>query len=577
MIDGKRFVRRFFASELIGIFMGAPVAVAYVLLLIRFTPDETRTIVFAAAVMTIAIVLLMAAPTNLILTRGLKNGLDGLIRGDIEPAAAERLFGRLNRLPYWHGFWIFFRISLGVFLVALFLVFHRSMPPIQIFSGFFLAVYGAYIAGLTAFMSIQFMVRAPCEAMVREGRIDLAAIRRRRHFGVSFYRRSIIFLVIPTCYASASVFLFFYINASIDVSPGEMMARLLGVLAVNVFTMLASIFLIVHPVHRRIEDLELSLAVFAEDSGDLTRTMPTSLSDEFDYISHQINEALCSLRNMFRNIQSISASLFDSTARQASAVRAIYEDSNDQSATVKDIVAAMTDSGQRSHEVAEDVRSVAAGAEAARSKAEDGVAIIRRNNAKMKEIKGANAGTIREVHQLNEQIKGISEVAGIIKGIADQTKIIAFNAELEAGSAAGDGRNFEIVAGEVRRLADNTVEATQEIAETMAVVQSSSNRLISASEEGTRKIEEGWAVTHELEQVFENILEAAENSAASADRITAAIDHQASAFEDILFKLKEIADGIEGFAHAAGEATEATESMKGIAEDLDRIVKRYVV
>ncbi len=577
MMDGKRFIRRFFASEMIGAFLGAPVAVAYVLLLIRFTPGEVRTIVAAAAVMTAAVVLLMAAPTNHLLTRGLREAIDGLARGDLDSAGAERLFRRLNRLPCWHGFWIFARIAIGIFLIALYLVFRRSMPPVQIFSGFFLAVYGGYIAGLTAFMAIQHLVREPCETMVREGRIDLAAIRKRRYFGISFYRRAVIFLVIPAFYANASIFLFFYINAMADLTPDDMMARLLGVLGVNLFTLFGSIFLIVQAVHRRIEGLEQSLTVFAADSGDLTRTIPTSLSDEFDYISHQINEAIGNLRKLLRKIQSTSGGLHESTSRLSSAAQSIYTASSDQSSAVKEIVSAMTDSERRSREITEDVRSVAASAEGARSRAGDGVAIIRRNNAKMEEIKGTNAETIREVHQLNEQIKGIWEIVGIINAIASQTKIIAFNAELEAGTVSGDGRNFEIVAGEVRRLADNTVESTQEIEETMAVTQSASDRLIMASEEGTRRIEEGWAVSNELERVFETILEAAENSAASADRITAAIDRQASAFEGILQKLTGISDGIERFADSTGDANQATDSMKGIAEDLNRIVKRYVV
>ena len=71
--------------------------------------------------------------------------------------------------------------------------------------------------------------------------------------------------------------------------------------------------------------------------------------------------------------------------------------------------------------------------------------------------------TISGIKMLGEKIESIWDIVNIINGIADQTKIIAFNAELEASAAGEAGKNFQIVATEIRRLADSTVSSTNEI------------------------------------------------------------------------------------------------------------------
>jgi hypothetical protein len=113
----------------------------------------------------------------------------------------------------------------------------------------------------------------------------------------------------------------------------------------------------------------------------------------------------------------------------------------------------MEDSDSLSKKVAERINEVARIANQTREFVERGYAIIKSNLEKMDEIQATNSDTIAGIRSLGTQIESIWEVVNIINGIADQTKIIAFNAELEASAAGEAGRNFQIVATEVRRLA----------------------------------------------------------------------------------------------------------------------------
>jgi methyl-accepting chemotaxis protein len=176
---------------------------------------------------------------------------------------------------------------------------------------------------------------------------------------------------------------------------------------------------------------------------------------------------------------------------------------------------------------------------------------------------------------LSEKIEAIWEIVSIINSIADQTKIIAFNAELEASAAGDAGKNFQIVASEIRRLANSTVTSTSEIKNKINEIQHSSDRLITASEDGTNKIQEGGKLTENLHQTFEEILETTEISADSAKNMSLSIRQQVLSFEQILLTLKQISEGINNFVTSTKSTAEITTNLKQMSDSMKDFLSRY--
>jgi methyl-accepting chemotaxis protein len=208
---------------------------------------------------------------------------------------------------------------------------------------------------------------------------------------------------------------------------------------------------------------------------------------------------------------------------------------------------------------------------------EQGSDIIKNNLEKMNEIKQKNADTIAGIKSLNEKINNIWEIVNIINDIADQTKIIAFNAELEASSAGEAGKNFEIVASEIRRLVDNTMSSTREIKSNISEIQKASDDLIVASERATEKIKQGGELSINAGKVFDEILSSAEKSTNSIEQIVLSIEQQTSAFSQILIAMKQISEGIDSFTVSTKSTSGASESLKQTSESLSQIVEKYKV
>ncbi len=313
----------------------------------------------------------------------------------------------------------------------------------------------------------------------------------------------------------------------------------------------------------------------AVSDGDLSQRIAAVSEDEIGQVAGQINGLMDNFAHILERIRAASAVLLSSVQNLSSSAQEISATSNQQAASIKEIVSTMEDSDKLAKSIAGRINEVASISNNTKEAVTDGFDTIRKSLEKMDEIKSANAERIGGVRSLGERIDSIWEIVNIINGIADQTKIIAFNAELEASTAGDAGKNFKIVASEIRRLADGTVHSTGEIKAKINEIQQSSDHLILSSEEVTDKISEGWDLSHDLRKVFDDILGSSEISAKSADHIALSINQQVSTFEQILLTLKQISEGIDNFATSTRSMTEASGDLQETADGLNDLVSGY--
>ena len=279
------------------------------------------------------------------------------------------------------------------------------------------------------------------------------------------------------------------------------------------------------------------------------------------------------IQKMRKGEQELGAKLFEETQTLVVAAKENAATSQDQSAAVKEIVATMEDSNALSESIASKIRDVSHVAEKTSSDVADGVASIEENVNQLHAIFDANQQTIDGMKVLSDKIESIWDIVTLINNVADQAKIIAFNAELEASSAGEAGKSFRIVANEIRRLSDGIIDGTKEIKEKITEIQHSSDSLILASESGTEKINAGYENAKSLGERFASIKDSAEITASSAGDITDIIQQQSNSSEQILIALKQISAGVENFAVATDNISSSSEHIRKMSEELNNTVK----
>ena len=274
------------------------------------------------------------------------------------------------------------------------------------------------------------------------------------------------------------------------------------------------------------------------------------------------------IRKMRKDEQGLASKLFEDAQTLVVSAKENAATAQDQSAAVKEIVATMEDNTALSENISQKIQDVSGVAIKTNNIVSEGVSFIETNMQQLQEIAATNLNTINGIKILGEKIENIWSIVSLINSVADQAKIIAFNAELEANNTNSTGKNFHIVANEIRRLADGIIESTKEIKSKISEIQESSDDLILASENGTEKIQSGVENAKNLEIRFESIKNASEITAESAEKITTIIQQQTQASEQILITLKQIAAGVDNFSTATDFISNASESLKTIATEL---------
>ena len=323
--------------------------------------------------------------------------------------------------------------------------------------------------------------------------------------------------------------------------------------------------------------LKIRNIVNSVSQGDLTKQINVKSNDELGEKSGHFNTMIFNFRDLMEKLQNNSGILSESIHDLASSAQEISTTSNQQAAAVKEIVSTMEDSDQLAKSINTRIDEVANVSNKTKVFVSNGYDLIKNSLSNMDGIKQSNSDTINEIKSLSDRIESIWDIVNIINGIADQTKIIAFNAELEASAAGEAGKNFQIVASEIRRLADNTVASTTEVKNKIKEIQHSSDNLIISSEEGTSKIIDGWDLSNKIKSIFNEIQSSSEISATSADQIALSIKQQVSAFDQILLTLKQISEGIDNFVISTKSTTKASLALKEMAERLNEIVDEYEV
>lgn len=296
----------------------------------------------------------------------------------------------------------------------------------------------------------------------------------------------------------------------------------------------------------------------------------TDLSNEFMYNVYLINTITDLLQSILKMSSRISMEVVESSNELSVISKETAVTSLEQASGIKELLSAMEESDALARNISDKISEVSLVAKKNTEDINGGFDILRQNMQKLEEIKQANDITVDGIQTLTEKISGISDIAGIINSIADQTNIIAFNAELEASSAGETGDNFHNVANEIRRLTNNTIQSTNEIRERITEIQHSSEMLLASSKQGSEKIISGNELINSLHESFTELQTSSESTDSAATEIKQIIVQQTASFEQIVITLRQIAEAAENFSVSTHKISSSAENLCSISQELKK-------
>lgn len=193
----------------------------------------------------------------------------------------------------------------------------------------------------------------------------------------------------------------------------------------------------------------------------------------------------------------------------------------------------------------------------------------------MREIRSQVDAIAEKILMLSEQSQQIGEIIASVNEIAEQSKLVAFNASIEAGRAGEHGKGFAVVATEIRSLADQSKQATGQVRQLLSEIQSAINSAVVATEEGSKRAEAGTQLANRSGQTIHELAQSIEESANAARLIANASRQQAAGIEQASDAMSQINDAMNNAVAALQQTEEKTRALGRMTVDMGEVIASF--
>ncbi|HAS89976.1 MAG TPA: methyl-accepting chemotaxis protein [Desulfovibrio sp.] len=247
-----------------------------------------------------------------------------------------------------------------------------------------------------------------------------------------------------------------------------------------------------------------------------------------------------------------------------------------QSERTAETATAMEEMNATVIEVAKNAGEAADNTGLTREKASDGADVVGEVVQAIKAIQKQAEALRTDTMEMGQQAEGISSIIEVISDIADQTNLLALNAAIEAARAGEAGRGFAVVADEVRKLAEKTMNATTEVNEAITAIQNSSRKNIMSSEAAVEAVETSTELADKAGTVLGEIVSYSDDSSERVHSIATASEEQSATAEQITRSSEEVDRISQETSIAMREAAKSVEEIAEMTRELDRLIQAMV-
>ncbi|WP_427052644.1 methyl-accepting chemotaxis protein [Paenibacillus sp. TC-CSREp1] len=363
--------------------------------------------------------------------------------------------------------------------------------------------------------------------------------------------------------SNGKIFAYFAVDADASAVPAGLNTLLLnGTIILVAFLLLFLIiqYLVVKntlsPIRHLIKGID------EVSKGNLDVNIPTGKDDlglvneKFNVMVRKINDTIVKVQVTSQEVNQSAKELYEVSERNSDNADSINHNVTQIASNIRSQEQATRDSARAMSEMATVIQTIASSSASVADEAyemerrsQQGNSVVRQVSEQMNLITESVKNTASAIEVLESRSQEIGDILNIISGISSQTNLLALNASIEAARVGEEGRGFAVVAGEVRKLAEQSEQATSQVGVLIQEIQAGIRQAVRAMEQGTSEVDTGLTVADQTGQLFDEILEAA----------------------------KKVSQQIQEVSSATEEISAGTEEMTATAEDLSASVSKTAV
>jgi len=336
------------------------------------------------------------------------------------------------------------------------------------------------------------------------------------------------------------------------------------------------IFLLARSITSPLNQLRATI-MGVEKNQDFTQRVQISSTDEVGQIAKSFNDLMITLQQAFTQVLGSVSKVSDAAQGLSASSSVASQMSSEQSETTASMAAAIEELTVSVQHVSESANEASAISQNSGNLSNEGGEVITKATSEMSKIAETVRQAAQDIEKLDKHSNQVSSIVQVIKEVADQTNLLALNAAIEAARAGEQGRGFAVVADEVRKLAERTTRATEEITKMIGAMQQSAQAAVTTMEAAVDQVSGGVEMAIQAGSAIVKIKQSSEQVVGVVNDITSALSEQTIASNAIATQVEKVAQLTEVNSAAISQTANAAKDLHELADAMRATVTRFKI
>ncbi len=246
-----------------------------------------------------------------------------------------------------------------------------------------------------------------------------------------------------------------------------------------------------------------------------------------------------------------------------------------KASSINEITASLSEIEKSSTQTMEKAKSLGESAEKTREKGQLGLDAVVQSVNGMKDVRDKVQMIAQTILDLSNQTQQVGEITAVVNNLAQQSKMLALNASIEAAKAGEAGKGFAVVAVEVKTLAEQSEQATTQVQKILENIRHAAEKAVMVTEEGTKGVDYGTDLVEQTGEIIRSLNDVIHETTIASQQIESAVRQESAGIEQITTGMNEINQVTTSFVESVKQTTEAMGNLATIAKNLKAYIDMY--